>query len=265
MTDDIRRSSVLLQRRAKVLYNLFTTLAAVPRITSIMRVRCEWKTIPGSCGKISGTRLPPSVCATSRVKSPDCPRIFSQLLVAFWVLGLLCAGAANGQPQAIDSQKSTLTVRVDKAGVLSGFGHNHEIGAPIARGTVDPAGRQVELYVKAGALQVRDPEASAKDRAEIQKTMLGPEVLDATRYPEIVFRSTGANAAGPNSWIVEGTLTLHGQARPVTVEVKGADGHYTGTARLKQTDFGMTPVKVAGGTIRVKDQVRIDFDIQVRR
>ncbi len=183
-------------------------------------------------------------------------------LVALWAMW---AGAANGQPRAIDTQRSTLTVRVDKAGFLSAFGHNHEITAPIARGSVDPAGRQVELSVKTGSLQVRDPEASEKDRAEIQKTMLGPEVLDAARYPEIIFRSTAVEAAGSASWNVEGTLELHGQRRPVTVEVRQANGHYIGTAHLKQTSFGITPVKVAGGTVRVKDEVRIEFDIQPMR
>ncbi len=158
-----------------------------------------------------------------------------------------------------------MTIHVYKSGVFSAFGHNHEISAPIARGTVDTAARQVELYTNAGALQVRDPDASDKDRTDIQSTMLGPEVLDAQRYPEIVFRSTSVQPAGAGSWRVEGTLTLRGQTRPITAEVREAGGRYVGAARLKQTDFGITPVKVAGGTVRVKDEIRIDFDIQLAR
>ena len=91
--------------------------------------------------------------------------------------------------------------------------------------------------------------------------MLGPEVLDTQRYPEIVFRSTGANPAGQAVWKVQGNLTLHGQTRPVEVEVHEAGGHYDGSASFKQTEFGIKPVKVAGGTIRVKDEVRIEFQI----
>jgi polyisoprenoid-binding protein YceI len=187
------------------------------------------------------------------------------IIIAAWAVGLAWSAAADGQQRAIDTQKSTMTVRVYKAGLLSALGHNHEIAAPIVRGSVDTSARQVQLYANAGALQVRDPDASGKDRAEIQSTMLGPEVLDAQRYPEIVFRSTAVEAAGPNSWTVEGTLTLRGRARPVAVAVRYADGHYIGSSRLKQTDFGITPVKVAGGAIRVKDEIRIDFDIQLMR
>ena len=95
--------------------------------------------------------------------------------------------------------------------------------------------------------------------------MLGPEVLDAERHPEIAFRSTAAEPAGAGSWKVQGNLTLHGQTRTVVVEVREEGGHYVGTSRFKQTEFGIQPVKVAGGSIRVKDEIRIEFNIQLAR
>lgn len=60
-------------------------------------------------------------------------------------------------------------------------------------------------------------------------------------------------------------MTLHGETRPVEADVREAEGHYTGTVQLRQTEFGIKPVKVAGGTVRVKDEVGIDFDIQLSR
>lgn len=174
---------------------------------------------------------------------------------------MVWAPVANAQPHPIDAGKSTLTVRVYKAGVFSALGHNHEIAAPIASGAVDTAAHRVELEVKASALQVRDPDASGKDRDQIQSTMLGPEVLDAQRYPEIVFRSTAVEPAGPAAWNVRGSLMLHGETRSVTVEVRHVNGHYVGSSHFKQSDFGIKPVKVAGGTIRVKDEIEIEFNI----
>ena len=182
--------------------------------------------------------------------------------LALWAASLAWTATAAAP---IDTGKSVMTVRVYKAGVLSALGHDHKIAAPIAGGTVDTAARQAELRVNAGALRVSDPQASDKDRAEIQSTMLGPDVLDAERHPEIVFRSSGVEAMGAGSWMVRGNLTLHGETRPVTVEVRERDAHYVGSSRFKQTDFGMKPVKVAGGTVRVKDEVRIEFDIQLMR
>jgi hypothetical protein len=34
---------------------------------------------------------------------------------------------------------------------------------------------------------------------------------------------------------------------------------------LKQTDFGITPVTVAGGTVKVKDEVKIEFEIALMK
>lgn len=185
--------------------------------------------------------------------------------LAVWVASLAWTAAAIAQPRAIDTGKSAITVRVYKAGLLSALGHDHEIAGPIASGAVDTTARQVELYAHTRGLQVRDPEVSDKDRTEIQSTMLGPEVLDAEKYPDIAFRSTGAEPLGAGSWRVHGNLTLHGQTRTVAVEVQERGGHYVGTSKFKQTEFGIKPVKVAGGAIRVKDEIRIEFDIQLAR
>jgi polyisoprenoid-binding protein YceI len=173
------------------------------------------------------------------------------------------AWTAKAQQHSIDTAKSVMTVRVYKAGVLSAFGHDHEIAAPIAAGKVDSAAHTVELHTNASALRVRDPKASEKDRDEIQKTMLGADVLDAGRYPEIVFQSTAVEPLSPGSWKVRGTLTLHGQTQPVTAEVRETAGRYVGSSLLKLVDFGIKPVRIAGGAVKVKDEVRIEFDIQL--
>jgi len=179
------------------------------------------------------------------------------------VLGLGGIPPAYCQPRQIDTAKSVITVRVYKTGMLSALGHDHEISAPLARGTVDPAGRKVELRVRAAALRVLDAKLSAKDRAGIQSTMLGPQVLDAENHQEIVFHSTTAEAAGAGAWKVSGELSVRGETRPVSMEVTERDGHYAGTCRFKLTEFGIKPIKAAGGTVRVKDEVQVEFDVQL--
>src|SRR5437660_6119630 len=163
---------------------------------------------------------------------------------------------------AIDPQKSSITVRVFKAGVFSAFGHEHEISAPMQQGSFTENPGSVELTVDARRMRVMDKGISAKDRAEIQETMLGPKVLDSEKFPEILFRSSHVERLGDGKWVVEGSLTLHGQTRLIRVQVEGQGGHYRGWAQLKQKDFGMTPVVVAGGTVKVKDEVRVEFDVR---
>lgn len=187
-------------------------------------------------------------------------------IATLWTLAagtLLWMTPAAAQPRAIDTAKSTMTVHVYKTGMLSAFGHDHEIAAPVAGGTVDVEGRKVELHVNAAALRVQDAKASEKDRSEIQSTMLGADVLDVEAHKDIRFRSTAAEPAGQGAWKVTGDLTLHGQTKPVSVEVHEREGKYTGTCRVNITDFGIKPVKAAGGAVRVKDEVQIEFDIQL--
>ena len=44
----------------------------------------------------------------------------------------------------------------------------------------------------------------------------------------------------------------------------GAAWQATGTLKLKQTDFGIKPVTAGAGTVRVKDEVSVDFTLVAR-
>jgi polyisoprenoid-binding protein YceI len=164
----------------------------------------------------------------------------------------------------IDVEKSVLTIRVYKSGLFSAFAHDHEIRAPIQSGSFDEQKRTVEFKVQSAQLKVLDPGASENERSQVQNTMLGPKVLDPEKFPEIDFHSTSIDPAGEGKWNVQGELTLHGQTHPVKVEVAGANGSYRGSTRLRQTQFGITPVKIGGGSIKVKDDVQIEFEIHGR-
>lgn len=181
-----------------------------------------------------------------------------------WIpIFLLCGlpSLAAESRKSIDTEHSTLTVRVYKSGLLSTFGHEHEIHAPIHSGYIDDKSNTVEFSVDARVLRVMDRDVGDKDRAEIQSTMLGPKVLDSEQFPEIKFHSTSVEGSAEGKRTIHGELTLHGQTHAVTTTVEGANGHYRGSALLRQKEFGITPVTVAGGAIKVKDEVRIEFDI----
>ena len=167
-------------------------------------------------------------------------------------------------PKSVDAAHSTLRIHVAKTGLFSTFGHNHEIEAPIESGEVVESGKlSVSLRVDARKLKVLDPE-DPKSRPQVQETMLGPQVLDSTRYPEIRFESEKIESKRPNHWVVTGRLTLHGQTLPISFDVALADKVYRGTATIKQTEFGMTPVSVAGGSVKVKNEVKVEFAIGLK-
>ena len=97
---------------------------------------------------------------------------------------LACAGSAMTQHSAIDAQKSVMTVRVFRAGAFSAFGHDHEISAPIAGGTVDVAGHKVELRANAKSLRVHaSPGSLCALVGQIEEAPLEPWLNSHGRRP----------------------------------------------------------------------------------
>jgi polyisoprenoid-binding protein YceI len=178
------------------------------------------------------------------------------------VFVLAGATSVRAERRSIDPEHSTLEVLVDKSGLFSAFADNHVIRAPIEHGLIDTEGQPaVELTIRTADLTVLDPRMSADKRAEVAERMHGPDVLNSAQHPTIRFVSTRVTSEGPGRWRVTGELTLHGVSRSVSGLVTLRDGHYRGTVVVRQTDFGIRPISIAGGAVKVKDEVRIAFDI----
>ena len=107
-------------------------------------------------------------------------------LLVFYLAAAIVILAGPDQPeQAIDTERSSLTVHVGKAGLLSAAAHEHWVNAPIAGGTIDGDGARPAVWftVDARRLSVR-PEKGVtdKDRAEVQSNMQST-VLESNMYP----------------------------------------------------------------------------------
>lgn len=177
-------------------------------------------------------------------------------------LALLTGMPTTNRALAVDTNHSKLTVFVYKQGLFAFAADNHEVNAPIVSGSFDAATKAVDIKIDAAKMQVQDPPSR---RDKVQANMIGPAVLDVAKYPHILFRSTNIGLEGPDHWTVTGDLTLHGQTHPVVVQVIRKDStHFGGSATVRQTDFGITPIRIVGGTVRVKDDVKIVFDIVLK-
>jgi polyisoprenoid-binding protein YceI len=184
---------------------------------------------------------------------------------------VLAAPGAHAAPRhyALDPAQSRVEIHVGKTGLFGFAGHEHEVVATGFRGSVtfDPdraAGSTVDLTFDVAALRVTGQGEPAGDVPRVQAAMVGPECLDAARFPTIHFVSTGVADAGAanvgRDFTVRGALTLHGVTRPLAVRVHVADlGDRltaTGQTTLRQTDFGITPISKAG-VVKVKDELTI--------
>jgi polyisoprenoid-binding protein YceI len=196
---------------------------------------------------------------------------------------LHCAVDQSGLPEAaavryrIDAKESRFTVRAFATGMLSAFGHNPTIAIPDFAGEVCfvPSALQdasLRIVIQAASLVVTD-DISKKDRQEIERRMLD-EVLEADGFPEIIYdcprvASVEKLSYGVYSVALNGELALHGVTRsqPVSarVTVKGDRLRAAGEFSVRQSDYEIEPVSAAGGTVKLKDEIKLSFDISARQ
>ena len=176
----------------------------------------------------------------------------------------------------IDPAASRFTVRAFAVGMLSGFGHNPVIGIRDFSGEVNfspdnLAASSVGITINAGSFEVQN-DVSEKDRAEITRTM-NDQVLEVKRFPEIAFESRQVSGMqlGESLFVVkiESDLFLHGVTRTQTISanVVPADDKLRayGEFSIKQSDFKIRLVSVAGGALKVKDELKLVFDIIAKK
>jgi polyisoprenoid-binding protein YceI len=188
------------------------------------------------------------------------------------------AVGAQGDAYSIDPQQSKLEIHVSKEGAFKVFGHDHLISAQQVSGQAqfDPqkiAQSSVRLGISTKSITVIDPGESEKDRHEVQATMEGEKVLDVSKFPEITFTSNGVSAAKktPDGWelTLAGKLSLHGVEKPVSfplhIHTDASELRGQGELSILQTDYGITPVKVGGGAVKVKDKLKITFNLVARK
>jgi polyisoprenoid-binding protein YceI len=176
----------------------------------------------------------------------------------------------SGETACLVSGRGQFRVHANAGGLLGAFAHDHLIEAQKIEGcaTIDPKNlsrSSVKVTFRTADLRVLDPKESADDRAKVQKTM-ETEVLRIAEYPQIAFESTGVEASGSDRFRVLGNLTIRGKSQPATIPVvlkRLSDGTYevTGEYKFKQSAFGIKPISLAGGTIKVKDELRTEFDL----
>lgn len=208
-------------------------------------------------------------------------RLILSPLAAFVLLILMPGSEVRASPDRATTQSWTVVggqsgvrIHVGKTGLFGFAGHTHEIDAPAVSGQIvfDPAQPErssVTLTFNAAALTVNPEGEPPDDIAEVQARMLGPDVLDVAQYPTIVFTSTAVSTGNRSADSLEievaGDMTLRGATRRLTVPIRlavTADSlRATGTFRIKQSMFGISPVTAGLGTVRVKDELELSLTI----
>jgi polyisoprenoid-binding protein YceI len=176
----------------------------------------------------------------------------------------------------VDARLSRFTVQAFAGGLLSAFAHSPRfailgISSRIELDRANLGAAKLRMEIRADSLRLLD-HVSDEDRAEIERVMR-EEALEALAYPTIVF-GTSTVAATPSGegqyrLTLQGDLSLHGVTRAMTVPARvvftgdmlRAFGEFT----LKQSDYRIKLVAVAGGVIKVKDELKFSFDLVAKK
>ena len=133
-----------------------------------------------------------------------------------------------------------------------------------------------------GTFQLEDEVVTLVKDAEIKITVKGIisekgdkmdkktyETFNSDKYPYITYSFNNAAVKTNDSQAVQmdanGTLSMAGVSKTVPISAVGkklpnGDLHLTVSKKLKMTDFGMEPPVMLLGTIKVGDEVTVNFD-----
>lgn len=135
-------------------------------------------------------------------------------------------------------------------------------------GTIEVAGDPVESRVEI----VADASTVDTGTSDRDNHLRSPDFLDAEKYPEIRFASTGIAPNGEN-WKLTGDLTIRDITKPATFDVvyegSATDPYgnekaaFTASGQIDREAWGLTwNVPLEGGGVLVSKHLKVEFDVQ---
>jgi polyisoprenoid-binding protein YceI len=172
----------------------------------------------------------------------------------------------------LQPEQSRFTVQAFASGLLSFMGHSptfvvRDFAGQLHFPPQSPAEAILEIVVQADSLELMDA-VSPQDREEIEARMRR-EVLETSPFPTIAFsgtaRSAGKLAEDRYRALIEGQLALHSVIRTERIQGELAlladQMRLTGEFSLRMSDYQIRPVTAVGGAIKLKDALRLSFDL----
>jgi polyisoprenoid-binding protein YceI len=175
----------------------------------------------------------------------------------------------------IDTKASQFTVQAFASGLISVVAHSPKIAVRDWQGEVrfspDSNDSCVSIRAKTGSLEVLD-ELNEHDRRQLLRVMYH-EVLEIDRFPEFSFESSDIAVHREKESTfqvsISGRLTLHGVIDGESLVAHVALGVDTfrafGEFTVLQTNYGLKVAQIAGGTLKLQDELKCSFYILGRK
>ena len=153
---------------------------------------------------------------------------------------------------------ASLRVETGRSGAAAKAGHDLTIDVQSWSATLEVGDNSsLELSADPTSLHVREGKGGMQalkddDMEDIRKTI----DKDVLKKKSISFTSSSVEPAG-DGLKVSGDLEMGGKTQPVTFELNDDGGTLTGSATLKQSDWGIKPYSALFGALKVNDEVTV--------
>ncbi|PWR06616.1 YceI family protein [Micromonospora sicca] len=166
-----------------------------------------------------------------------------------------------------------MLLRTSRKGVGSTVGHDLTIEVTDWSVELDvpetgPVDANATARVELGSLAVREGTGGARpltdrDRREIENN--ARRTLDVDRHPTATFESSRV-VTGDDHATISGTLTLHGVAAPIDVDVREVTpDRYRAATVVTQSAYGIKPYSAFLGALKVHDDVEVEIEVDLGR
>ncbi len=175
---------------------------------------------------------------------------------------------------SLSGNSGNLHVYTFKEGLLSKLAHDLLIDITNFKVNLDvpEAGftsGSLELEIQANSLKVicalkdgeRTDALKEKDIADIEKDM-GGKVLHPDKYSTANFRSKAIQEKD-GGYKINGDLSLHGVNKSIDFDIDTNGENLKGMITLLQKDYGIKPFKAMLGTLKIKNEINIGFDLSL--
>ena len=176
----------------------------------------------------------------------------------------------------IDTRASQFTVQAFANGLISAVAHSPKIAIRDWTGEVQMGSETLldmvlKARVKAASLEVLD-ELRDSDRRELHRVM-NQDVLETAKFPEVAFDSLDIQAERARADLyklkVRGRVNLHGvtNEHSFTAQVSTAEdsARAYGEFFVRQTDYDIRIASIAGGTLKLQDDLKFSFYVLARK
>lgn len=182
----------------------------------------------------------------------------------------------GGVQYVMDPKLSQFTVQAFASGLISVVAHSPKIAIRDWRGETGFVPDSIKnaylsLRAKTASLEVTD-NLRDDDRRQLHRVM-HDEVLESGKFPEFTFESSAIDAEREKQDMyrlnITGGLTLHGVTNPQSFFAQvafGVDSYRAfGAFTILQSDYGLKIASIAGGTLKLLDELKCSFYVVGKR